>query len=106
MIDFPGLQIDGIYGQCPVQADGMIDGLPFYFRARGDKWSFSVAPAGVDPVVHADWVHYADYDEKGPLAAGWMSHDEARDFIQEAAVLYRSQKIGSRDIESGPTEHT
>ena len=105
MIDFTGLQIDGIYGQCPVQADGTIDGLPFYFRARGDKWSFSVAPVGIDPVVHADWFHHADYDEQGPFGAGWMSHDEARGFIQEAAILYRNRKIDSGDLESAPTEH-
>ena len=66
---------------------------------------FPVAPAGVDPAVHADWLYYADYDEKGPFAAGWMFHDEARGFIQEAMILYRNRKTGFGDIEFAPTEH-
>ena len=36
------------WGACPVQAEGTVDGLPFYFRARGGEWTLSVAatPAG------------------------------------------------------------
>lgn len=34
------LQLDG---NCPVQADGYVLGVPFYFRSRGDAWSFDLA---------------------------------------------------------------
>lgn len=36
-----------IGGACPVQAEGTVDGIPFYFRARGNGWSLSI---GVDPI--------------------------------------------------------
>ena len=40
-----------LYGAAPVQAEGIIAGKPFYFRARHEEWSFSVAPtAEADPV--------------------------------------------------------
>lgn len=34
--------IDSFGGNCPVQAEGTIDGKPFYFRARGSSWSMSI----------------------------------------------------------------
>jgi hypothetical protein len=45
------LEIGDVVGFCPVQCEGTIDGLPFYFRARGSAWQFCVAatPAG-DPL--------------------------------------------------------
>ena len=33
------LMIDWCGGNCPVQAEGKINGKPFYFRARGECWS-------------------------------------------------------------------
>jgi hypothetical protein len=36
----------------PVQAEGTIDGFPFYFRARHNEWTFAVADGCVpDPVL-------------------------------------------------------
>lgn len=31
-----------LYGRCPVQGDGEIDGHLWFFRARGSIWSFEV----------------------------------------------------------------
>ena len=42
--------IDSFGGNCPVQAEGTIDGKPFYFRARGSSWSMSI---GGDDVAHS-----------------------------------------------------
>ncbi len=48
----------------PVQAEGTVDGRPFYFRARHDEWTFSVAEvAGVDP---------ADVETTAP-GRGWAA---------------------------------
>ena len=44
----------------PVQGKGVADGLPWYFRARHDTWSFSLAEA-------AD----ADAVDVGATVAGW-----------------------------------
>lgn len=37
-----GITIDSIGGNCPVQAEGSFDDKRFYFRARGEEWSFTV----------------------------------------------------------------
>ncbi len=83
----PSLTIDMLGGNCPVQAEGRIDGTPFYFRARGSAWSFSV---GEDAISRPDWSHQESYGD-GPFDAGWMSDAEARSFIQKAAILYRNR---------------
>ena len=48
------LVIANLGGYCPVQGDGWVGGKPFYFRARGDRWSFAIADckhSAVDAVM-------------------------------------------------------
>lgn len=85
-------------GNCPVQAEGLVDGCPFYFRARGEGWSFSASEdAAVDPVADPDWHVWVRYRSHDPLAgdprfaAGWMDEDEARSFIEAAARWWRQR---------------
>jgi hypothetical protein len=40
-----------IYGQHPVQAEGRIQGNPFYFRAKWDFWTFTVCTNSDDQEV-------------------------------------------------------
>jgi hypothetical protein len=100
----PVIHIDWIGGNCPVQAEGTINGAVFYFRARGKVWSIDIATdaGGVDsPTAWSHRERYSDPDAKGrfdsdpddqdPYAAGWMSPDEARDFIAKAAELFANQ---------------
>lgn len=77
------LIIDYVGGQCPVQAEGTIAGKPFYFRARGCRWQFEVEDECGDP----KWV-YAERYSDDEFAAGWMSEEEARGFIEKAAKMY------------------
>jgi hypothetical protein len=79
------IDIDTIGGNCPVQAEGTINGKPFYFRARGTHWSLRVG--GADVVGDPAWEYEEPYGE-GPYDAGWMSEQEARQFIDRAAALY------------------
>ena len=80
------LEIDFLGGNCPVQAEGTIDGRPFYFRSRGEHWSMSIG--GDDVVYDPEW-HYEE--EYGPWPdAGWISDDQAMAFIEKAAGLYRA----------------
>ena len=72
-----------IGGNCPVQAEGTINGHEFYFRARGDSWSLSVG--GPDVVGHPVWYYEQPYGEWPD--AGWMSVDEARAFILKGAKI-------------------
>ena len=83
-----GLLIDWISGMCPVQAEGWMDGFPFYFRARHCGWTLTVSAPGTDPCdvfvdAHLDGkevgiYHVSElYDD-----AGWMPHETAKHFIQ------------------------
>lgn len=88
MIDgFPHLHIANLGGTCPVQAEGTIAGLPFYFRARGAQWSFSV---GADPIGAPDWRYVEPYGDQ--YEAGWMEQTEAIAFIIKAACFYLAGK--------------
>lgn len=78
------IDITEIGGNCPVQADGTINGVPFYFRARGNRWSIGV---GGDVVGDPTFYYEEPYGD-APFAAGWMDDDEARAFIKKGADLY------------------
>lgn len=81
------LRIDQLGGNCPVQAEGTVDGRPFYFRARGAHWSFGV---GDDPILEEDCDFYYEEEYGTQYEAGWMDDEEARKFIDKAVALYRS----------------
>jgi hypothetical protein len=76
-----------------VQAEGKINGLPFYFRSRGMSWSLSIAatPDG-DPLDDEEVCFHAElYDGERnadfPFGAGYANADECRVFIERAAKL-------------------
>lgn len=95
MQEDPGLVIDWIGGNCPVQAEGKVDGEEFYFRARGNRWAMSIG--GPQVVSAPAWRYEEPYGEE-PFVAGWMSEKEARAFLEKAVGLWRS-----RDVDpSGP----
>jgi hypothetical protein len=83
------LEIEQIGGQCPVQAEGKLDGNEFYFRARGERWTLSVG--GADVVASPDW-HYEESYGESRFDAGWMSKEEALNFLRKAANLYHRGK--------------
>ncbi len=80
-----------IGGNCPVQAEGTVNGRPFYFRARGDSWSLSI---GGDPVRDPEWEHEEWYGVWP--AAGWMPEEEALAFIHGTAARYTRGEPGAR----------
>lgn len=88
-------------GLCPVQAEGKINGLPFYFRSRGGSWSLSIAatPDG-DPLEDDDtYFHREPYDGVNrdepqefngnmiQFGAGYAEPYECVAFIERAAKL-------------------
>lgn len=83
------IEIQSIGGNCPVQAEGRINGEPFYFRARGRWWSLSVG--GSDVVGDPQWYHEEPWGED-PYSAGWMDESEARRLIDVGVNLYRRRK--------------
>ena len=85
----------------PVQAEGTLDGHPFYFRARGDQWTFSLAEEpGCDPVcidsaesaVGRGYFLAAQYGAPRSFAASYMPLPEARDLISECVRRYRADR--------------
>lgn len=83
----------------PVQAEGTVDGHPFYFRARHDTWEFAISddPA-VDPVAIQSEEHgfyrTALYPG-GPRAASHLPLHVAEALIRRCASEYlRSRRNG------------
>lgn len=95
----PITEIIWLAGNCPVQAEGTINGQMFYFRARGAHWSLGI---GSEPVGSPTWFYHEPYGDN-PFAAGWMDDEEARAFIVKAARLYVGEmEIGERVAWSQP----
>ena len=83
--------IDWLGGNCPVQAEGTIDGKEFYFRARGSHWALEIEPRKYPAV---EWRYKEEWGE-GPYDAGWMPEDVAREMINKAAANWRLQRSPS-----------
>ena len=88
----------GPCGLCPVQAEGKINGLPFYFRSRGGSWSLSIAatPDG-DPLDYDTCLYHQEpYDgvnrDDFRFGAGYANAVESRAFIERAAKLLLGDK--------------
>lgn len=96
MISAPTVQIVRIYGYCPVQADGFVNGLPFYFHARFDTWTFAIAQTpDIDPVQvainNAPGFRMSRIYRKrtrGKCDASFMSHAQAKVLIETTARYY------------------
>lgn len=73
-----------IGGNCPVQAEGTINGKEFYFRARGQRWRIGI---GGDVVGDPDWSYSEPYGES-QYDAGWMDERVALEMIKLAAERY------------------
>ena len=79
-----GIEIEWLGGNCPVQSEGTVAGCPYYFHARGNRWSFEVRTESSENPVWQHRENYGTWPE-----AGWITEDEARAFIVKAAALYR-----------------
>jgi len=87
----PTIIITEIGGNCPVQAEGTIDGKPFYFRARGALWSLGV---GGEPCGEPEWECVEPYGVWPD--AGWITEDQARGFIAQAARQWKEKNDVTR----------
>lgn len=89
------IEIEYIGGNCPVQAEGTIDGKRFYFRARGRRWSIEIHPTAEGSYLHWDGDDEWEYTEPwgdGDYAAGWMPVEVAREMIEKGAELWRKDR--------------
>lgn len=84
---------EGPSGMCPVQAEGTINGLPFYFRSRGEHWSLRVAKKkGGDVFANSAWFYEEPYLIPDTFAAGYASKEECLAFIEKAASIFVNEK--------------
>lgn len=79
----------------PVQAEGLVAGRPFYFRARHSEWSFTVAEVdGVDPAaldapdVASGRAWHREGIVPGRFEASYLSTDAAAALMLECAQAY------------------
>ena len=86
---------NGPAGTCPVQAEGTINGYPFYFRSRHARWSLYVASStSSDPLDDDAWVVTEDYPvkegqgENRRVSAGYASKEECLEFIKRHAQTF------------------
>ena len=87
------LHIEWLGGNCPVQAEGTITGVPFYFRARWNHWSMSI---GENPIAIeiSEIMWYKDEGwGNGPYEAGWMPVEEAERIIRKCAAEFIKEKM-------------
>lgn len=70
-----------------------VDGLPCYYRSRGEGWQFHVAswPDG-DALAEDAWV-YSERPYFFPQG-GWVSPEVSRECIRRAVSLYRAGRQG------------
>ena len=85
----------------PVQAEGSVDGYRFYFRAKYEEWTFSVAEQpGLDPVdidssgaaAGRGYFLSATYGSPRSSAASHMPIPEAQQLIEECVRRYRAER--------------
>lgn len=78
---------------CPVQAEGLIDDHPYYFRSRGSHWEFHVGELGGNAVGGPCVYYKAGYVGEWP-AAGYLPVDDAKRIIAMCVEEFRSGKRG------------
>lgn len=99
--------ITEIGGMCPMQAEGTIDGAPFYFRVRWGKWEIGIDPDG-DPVdvtishggpgrmMAGGMLGKEGFYRCGIVGdgeyTGYVENDEALRLIMQAATEYRDNQ--------------
>lgn len=73
------------FGMMPNQAEGLLNGEPFYFRARHGSWTLHLTDAAI-PSEDGQLVASGDAPN-----AGWWSEDQARTFLE--ALLAASSDL-------------
>lgn len=87
----PGVVVASACGECPYQAEGTIDGRPWYFRARGDV-SLGIALIGGDPVrTGMGWEDGWRREIDDGVYRGYMTDAEAVAFLDRWFAEWRAE---------------
>jgi hypothetical protein len=81
------LTIESLGGGVPVQGEGKLkDGRRFYFRARHERWSFSVGATSDEAIENPTWI-WAEPWGDAAYSAGYMPEPLARAIIQSCGEM-------------------
>lgn len=85
------------WGNCPVQAEGQLSKKEhYYFRARHEHWSFTIAATEKDAIEGNDKALFSVYSRWGKDdGAGYMRKATAIRLITLAVELYRLSKASA-----------
>ena len=106
------MEIKEVYlnGNCPVQAEGTIDGHKYYFRGRGDSLEMMISTTDTDPIdsyfdhpEDDDVFIYQERYGKRP-DAGYISEEHARAFMNRAFQVFINRGTSEVLIRSAPSE--
>lgn len=94
----PGISVMTYGGYCPVQAEGLVDFLPFYFRSRGEHWSVEICLNQECPIDYSRWTNREKnvwkirtrYSDE-PYKAGAISPQEFVTFLNQAVSKFREE---------------
>lgn len=102
-IEHNDLKLKGrIYGSAPVQADGTINGFPFYFRARRNEWTFAISENPDISPVDIQFVEQGKefgYFAEGTVGKEWeyqtsyMEFSMVKDIIIKCSIEYLNNKL-------------
>lgn len=90
-----GLVIDTSGGNCPLQIEGTIDGVEFYFRARGRRWTMGI---GGDVVIAPDWSMSGPWGE-GAYGAGWMPEHIGQAIVAKCCEVWQVARYAPNVVE-------
>jgi hypothetical protein len=93
-----GVEMWRTCGACPVQYEGTVDGVPFYFRARGQHWTFGAGGETAGDAVEISMGYREDgFRLEEPWGeemydAGWMDHADAEAIIARCIQEFRAAR--------------
>ncbi|WP_416877950.1 hypothetical protein [Litorimonas sp.] len=66
-----GISVSSVGGSCPLQIEGRFDGVCYYFRARGEEFSFTVAATQEEifnSPIYCFSQQYGDWPDAGHMS--------------------------------------
>ena len=91
------LKIESICGYAPVQGEGTVNGVPFYFRALGWRWEMGIGHDPVSICVYGGkaggWYRSEPWGES-TYSAGYMPMETAKEIITKCANEYAQEMEG------------
>lgn len=90
------LSVECFGGNCPIQAEGSLGNLCWYFRSRGDRMQLRIAESDADLFTARAWWHAEPYGVYPD--AGWAPISECKEFMLRAFQKYAKDSKEELDL--------